>query len=137
VDPQQAAIASLDFLSADRIATIIMDVHNSVLTINNTLQTGGKTPDGDTADNSVPGGSPATVTYNWPKYPACLNYCAQNGVGQYDTNYIDLVGDVTSLAGLSPLVKTYQLHDNTASGQSLWMRPTPLGAPIGSDRRQA
>ena len=135
VDPQQAAIASLDFLSADRIATIIMDVHNSVLTINNTLQTAGKTPDGDTADNSVPGGSPATVTYNWPKYPACLNYCAQNGVGQYDTNYIDLVGDVTSLAGLGPLVRTYQLHDNTVSGQSLWMRPTPLGAPIGSDRR--
>jgi uncharacterized protein (DUF362 family) len=137
VDPQQAAIASLDFLSADRIATIIMDVHNSVLTINNTLQTGGKTPDGDTADNSVPGGSPATVTYNWPKYPACLNYCAQSGVGQYDTNYIDLVGDVTSLAGLGPLVRTYQLHDNTVSGQSLWMRPTPLSAPIGSDRRLA
>jgi hypothetical protein len=77
------------------------------------------------------------VTYNWPKYPACLNYCAQNGVGQYDTSYIDLVGDVTSLPGLSPLVRTYQLHDNTVSGQSLWMRPTPLNAPIGTDRRLA
>jgi len=149
VDPQQAAIASLDFLSADRIATILMDVHNSILSINTTLKAAGYTPDGDTADNSIPGGSPATVTYNWPKYPACLNYCAQNGVGQYDSNLIDLAGDVTgpastgsisagSLAinsGLAPLVKTYYLHDNTVSGQSLWIRPTPLSAPIGTDRR--
>jgi uncharacterized protein (DUF362 family) len=137
VDPQQAAIASLDFLSADRIATVLMDVHNSILSINTTLQGAGKTPDGDIADNSVPGGASATVTYNWPKYPACLNYCAQNGVGQYDTNYMDLVGDVTSLAGLNSLVRTYQLHDNTISGQSLWMRPTPFSAPVGSDRRPA
>jgi uncharacterized protein (DUF362 family) len=149
VTPQQAAIASLDFLSADRIGTILMDVHNSVLSINTTLKGTGKTPDGDTADNSVPGGSAASVTYNWPKYPACLNYCAQNGVGQYDSNLIDLVGDVTGAAstgsissgslainsGLTPLVKTYQLHDNTVSGQSLWMRPTPLSAPVGTDRR--
>jgi hypothetical protein len=126
-----------------------MDVHNSVLSINTTLKGTGKTPDGDTADNSVPGGSAASVTYNWPKYPACLNYCAQNGVGQYDSNLIDLVGDVTGAAstgsissgslainsGLTPLVKTYQLHDNTVSGQSLWMRPTPLSAPVGTDRR--
>jgi uncharacterized protein (DUF362 family) len=137
VDPQQAAIASLDFLSADRIATVLMDVHNSLVSINNALIASGKSPDGDMADNSVPGGTPATVTYNWPKYPACLNYCAQNGVGQYDTSLIDLVGDVTSLAGLSPLVRTYLLHTNTVSGQSLWMRPTPLSAPIGTDRRLA
>ncbi len=144
VDPQQAAIASLDFLSADRIASALMDVHNSVLAISSKISA-----DGDTADNSVPGVTPATVTYNWPKYPACLNYCAQNGVGQYDSNYIDLVGDVTGAAssgsissgglainsGLTPLVRTYYLHDNTVSGQSLWMRPTPLSAPIGTDRR--
>jgi len=144
VDPQQAAIASLDFLSADRIASALMDVHNSVLAISAKISA-----DGDTADNSVPGGSAATVTYNWPKYPACLNYCAQNGVGQYDSNYIDLVGDVTGAAGtgsinsgslainsgLTPLVRTYYLHDNTVSGQSLWMRPTPLSGPIGTDRR--
>ena len=126
VDPQQAAVASLDFLSADRIASMLMDLHNSILAIS---------ADGDTADDSIPGVSPATVTYNWPKYPACLNYCAQNGVGQYDTSYIDLLGDVTSLAGLGPLVRTYQLND-TAS-QTLWMRPTPLSAPIGTDRRLA
>jgi uncharacterized protein (DUF362 family) len=130
VDPQQAAIASLDFLSADRIATELMDVHNSILSISGTLNA-----DGDTADNSIPGVSPATVTYSWPKYPACLNYCAQSGVGQYDTAYIDLAGDVTSLAGLSPLKRTYNLHRNTVLGQSLWMRPTPLTAPIGTDRR--
>ena len=149
VDPQQAAIASLDFLSADRIGTMLMDVHNSVLSINTTLKAAGKTPDGDTADNSVPGVSAATVTYNWPKYPACLNYCAQKGIGQYDSSLIDLVGDVTGAAStgsissgslainsaLTSLVKTYQLHDNTVSGQSLWMRPTPLSAPIGTDRR--
>ena len=132
VDPQQTAIASLDFLSADRVGTILMDVHNSVMTISNNI-----TADGDTADNSVPGGTPSTVTYNWPKYPACLNYCAQTGVGQYDTNYIDLVGDVTSLVGLSPLVRTYALHSKTVVGQSLWMRPTPRIAPIGTDRRPA
>jgi hypothetical protein len=150
VDPQQAAIASLDFLSADRVATILMDVHNSIVNfINPQLLSAGYTPDGDIADNSVPGGSAATVTYNWPKYPACLNYCGQSGVGQYDSNLIDLVGDVTgpastgsisggSLAinsGLTPLVRTYYLHDNTVSGQSLWIRPTPMIAPIGTDRR--
>jgi uncharacterized protein (DUF362 family) len=96
VTPQKAAIASLDFLSADRIATILMGVHSSILSINTTLTT----PDGDVADNSVLGnpGTPATETYNWPKYPACLNYCAQSGVGQYDSNLIDLVGDVTGAA---------------------------------------
>jgi uncharacterized protein (DUF362 family) len=128
VDPQQAAIASLDFLSADRIATVLMNVHNSVAGISNA--------DGDIADNMYATYTPYTYrTYNWPKYPACLNYCAQYGVGQYDTSYIDLLGDITSLAGLSPLVRTYQLHDNTVSGQSLWMRPTPRIAPIGTDRR--
>jgi hypothetical protein len=91
--------------------------------------------DGNTADNSVPGGSPATITYNWPKYPAYLNYCAQFGLGQYDTDYIDLVGDVTSLASLSPLVRTYVLHTDTRNGHMLWMRPTPLGTPLGTDRR--
>jgi uncharacterized protein (DUF362 family) len=151
VTPQQAAIASLDFLSADRIATILMDVHNSILNINTTLRASGYTPDGDVADNSVPGGSAATITYNWPKYPACLNYCGQNGLGQYDSNLIDLVGDVTGPAstgnisntagtlvinsGLTPLVTTYTLHPNTVSGQSLWMRPTPFSTPIGTDRR--
>jgi uncharacterized protein (DUF362 family) len=127
-DPQQTAIASLDFLSADRIATVLMDVHNSVVNISNTLSA-----DGDVADNKY---SPYTyTTYNWPKYPACLNYCAQSGLGQYDTSFIDLVGDVTSLANLTPLVKTFILHDNTVLGYSLWMRPSPRVAPIGIDRR--
>lgn len=154
VDPQQAAIASLDFLSADRIATMLMDVHNSIVNfINPKLVGAGKTPDGDIADNSALGnpGTPATQTFNWPKYPACLNYCGQMGVGQYDSNLIDLVGDVTGPAsagsiaggnlvissGLAPLVRTYYLHDNTVSGQSLWIRPTPMTAPIGADRRLA
>jgi uncharacterized protein (DUF362 family) len=137
VDPQRAAIASLDFLSADRVATLLMDLQTSVLSISASLSA-----DGDTADNSVPGVSAATVTYNWPKYPACLNYCAQNGVGQYDASYIDLVGDLSGVANGSAiansgLVRTYQLHDNTVSGQSLWMRPTPLSTPIGTDRRLA
>ena len=150
VDPQQAAIASLDFLSADRVATILMDVHNSIVNFVNPKLS---TPDGNIADNSVLGnpGTPATQTYNWPKYPACLNYCGQMGVGQYDSNLIDLVGDLTGAAstgsissgtlainsGLTPLVKTYYLHDNTVSGQSLWIRPTPMIAPIGTDRRPA
>jgi hypothetical protein len=132
---------------------MLMDVHNSILSINATLQGAGKTPDGDIADNSVPGGAPATETYNWPKYPACLNYCAQNGVGQYNSNLIDLVGDVTGPAstgsvsntvgtlvinsGLTSLVTSYTLHSGTIAGQSLWMRPTPLSPPAGTDRRPA
>ena len=158
VNPQRTAIASLDFLSADRVGTMLMDVHNSILTVNTTLRNAGKSPDGDIADNSLPPGGPpngraATETYNWPKYPTCLNYCAQNGVGQYNSNLIDLVGDVTGPAstgsvsntagtlvinsGLTPLVTSYALHSKTVLGQSLWMRPIPLSAPIGTDRRLA
>jgi uncharacterized protein (DUF362 family) len=127
VDPQRTAVVSLDFLSADRIAVQLMDLNTGILAASPT--------DGNTADNSVPGGSPATITYHWPKYPAYLNYCAQFGLGQYNTDYINLVGDVTSLAGLSPLMRTYVLHTDTRNGHMLWMRPTPLGAPLGTDRR--
>ena len=119
VDPQQAAIASLDFLSADRIGVELMNFDQSILNLN---------MDGN--DSGFSG---------WKKYPAYLNYCAQCGVGQYDTSYMDLLGDVTSLSdtNFTKLKSTYAISTATVNGTALWMRPTPLTSPdsIGPDRR--
>ena len=146
MDPQQAAIASLDFLSADRIATLLMDTHTGIMNINTNLSY----DEYDSADNNFTNfGQPGWILkpYNWSKYPACLNYCGQHGVGQFDSNLIDLVGDLAGPAssgtwpaltlntGLSPLVRTYILGQNTLTGQSLWMRPTAVMGPMGTDRR--
>jgi uncharacterized protein (DUF362 family) len=119
VEPQQAAIASLDFLSADRIG---VELANAASGIQDIVLAG--YCDGNNSGYD-----------GWKKYPAYLNYCAQKSVGQYDTSYIDLVGDVTNLAGLSPLVKKYNLSTASTTGASLWLSAAPACDPIGTDRR--
>jgi uncharacterized protein (DUF362 family) len=119
VDPQQTAVASLDFLSVDRIAVELANVASSMTD----LIAAGKCE------------SNSSGYTGWNKYPAYLNYCAQKGVGQYDTSYMDFVGDVTSLSGLSSLVRKYTLSSASTTGAALWVSPTPSCGPIGDDRR--
>ena len=124
VDPQKAAIASLDFLSADRVGVELM---NCAVGIQACIDAG--KCEGN--DSGFAG---------WNKYPAYLNYCAQQGVGQYDLSKINFLGDVTGtgLAALpanSPLRTTYGLSSNTTNGSVLNINASPASSPMLPDRR--
>jgi uncharacterized protein (DUF362 family) len=60
--PQKLAVASLDWLAADRVALALMGSNNYRLL------------------NAMP-------------YPACLNYCWQAGLGEWDINKIEVIGE--------------------------------------------
>jgi len=72
--PQQLAVASLDWLAADRMALTLMGT-NVYAVLN-------QTPDG----------------HNMP-FPACLNYLWQAGLGEWDDRRIQVIGDLGSLTG--------------------------------------
>jgi uncharacterized protein (DUF362 family) len=98
------AIASLDWLAADRLGVELMNI-NAAIT-QNTAASGG----GGAGSNTTPYG---TETNGWPKYPAYLNYCGQDGtLGQYDLNMIDILGgqisDYQQTFGLNSSIN-YQL----------------------------
>jgi uncharacterized protein (DUF362 family) len=67
-NPQQLAVASLDWLAADRVALELMGSNNYVV-LNHTQ-------DG----------------YNMP-FPACLNYLWQVGLGEWDLRKIQVIGE--------------------------------------------
>jgi uncharacterized protein (DUF362 family) len=60
--PQKLAVASLDWLAADRVALELMGSNNYILL------------------NTMP-------------YPACLNYCWQAGLGEWDISKIQVIGE--------------------------------------------
>jgi len=123
---QQAAIAGLDWLAVDRVAVEIMNIAAGV---------------------AANGGDPAAYTdstkqyqWNWPMYPAALNYCGQykkqigtdaggnpvySYLGQYDLNMIDVLGPAPSTlqaalanqhaAGGNAGLTYYQLHTSILS----------------------
>jgi Domain of unknown function (DUF362) len=62
VSPQKVAVASLDWLAADRVALELMGPSNFFLL------------------NTMP-------------YPACLNYCWQGGMGEWDLSRIQVLGE--------------------------------------------
>jgi len=100
--PQQLAVASLDWLAADRIGLTLMGSNVNV-TLNHTQ-------DG----------------YPMP-YPAVLNYCWQAGAGEWDDRKIQVIGDLGEMRGNSLVgsasVYNYRPNDNQSS--QLNMRTTP------------
>lgn len=91
--PQQLAVASLDWLAADRVGLELMG-SNVFVQLN-------ETQDG----------------YPMP-YPACLNYCWQAGLGEWDLRKIEVIGE--PIAGN---VYNYLPNDNQAL--QLGMRTYP------------
>jgi len=90
--PQQLALASLDFLAADRVALALMGSNVNV-------------PLGNT-------GQP---------FPACLNYLWQAGLGEWDLNNIEVLGQ--PIAGN---VYNYTAHSyQTAGYETVNIRSTP------------
>jgi len=85
--PQKLALASLDWLAADRVALELMGSNNYRLL------------------NTMP-------------YPACLNYCWQAGLGEWDLSKIQVVGE--SIAG-----NVYNYVAHSALSLQLGLRQTP------------
>ena len=100
--PQQLAVASLDWLAADRVGLTLMGAN-----VNVTL-------------NHAPDGYPMP-------YPAVLNYCWQAGLGEWDDRKIQVIGDLGMMRGNSLVgnasVYNYQSNDNQSS--QLGMRISP------------
>jgi len=86
--PQKIAVASLDWLAADRVALELMGANNFFLL------------------NSQP-------------YPACLNYCWQAGLGEWDITKIQVLGET-----IAANVFNY-VANSTVSSQQLGLRQTP------------
>jgi uncharacterized protein (DUF362 family) len=103
VTPQKLAVASLDWLAADRIALTLMGA-NVYAVLNHRKDDG----------------------YAMP-YPAVLNYCWQAGLGEWDDRKIRIIGDLGEMAGSSlagnASVYNYQSSDN--QGSQLGIRVTP------------
>lgn len=53
-------------------------------------------------------------------YPACLSYCAQSGLGEWNLNNIEILGE--PIAGN---VVAFEPHDGVQNGTQLGMRETP------------
>jgi uncharacterized protein (DUF362 family) len=92
--PQKLAVASLDWLAADRVGLALMGT-NVFVPLN-------QTPDG----HPMP-------------YPACLNYLGQAGLGEWDDRKIQVMGDLgpmtcAQLAG-NENVYNYVANDNQSS----------------------
>jgi uncharacterized protein (DUF362 family) len=86
--PQKIAVASLDWLAADRVGLALMGANNYRLL------------------NTMP-------------YPACLNYCWQSGLGEWDLNKIQVIGET-----IADNVFNYVPHSTLDSSQ-LGLRQTP------------
>ena len=84
---QKVAVASLDWLAADRVALELMGPNNHRLL------------------NTMP-------------YPACLNYCWQAGLGEWDLTKIQVLGEP-----IAPNVFNYVAH--SAISSQMGMRSTP------------
>ena len=101
--PQQLAVASLDWLAADRIGLTLMGANVNV-TLNHRADDG----------------------YAMP-YPAVLNYCWQAGLGEWDDRKIHVIGDIGDMAGNALVgnanVYNYQSSDN--QGSQIGMRVKP------------
>jgi len=87
VPGQKVAVASLDWLAADRVALELMGPNNYRLL------------------NTMP-------------YPACLNYCWQAGLGEWDLAKIEVLGEP-----VAPNIYSYAPHPALASQMGL--RQTP------------
>ncbi len=87
VPGQKVAIASLDWLAADRVALELMGPNNYRLL------------------NNMP-------------YPACLNYCWQAGLGEWDLAKIEVLGEP-----VAPNIYNYAPHPALAS--QIGLRQTP------------
>jgi uncharacterized protein (DUF362 family) len=93
---QQLAVASLDWLAADRVALELMG-SNVFVKLN------------QTADG-----------YDMP-FPACLNYLGQQGFGEWDLRKIQIVGEP-----IAANVYNYAAHDyQTAGYETLNIRTVP------------
>ena len=87
VPAQKVALASLDWLAADRVALELMGPNNYRML------------------NTMP-------------YPACLNYCWQAGLGEWDLAKIEVLGEP-----IAPNIYNYATHPALAS--QLGLRQTP------------
>jgi len=101
--PQQLAVASLDWLAADRAALNLMGSNVNV-TLNHRLDDG----------------------YAMP-YPAVLNYCWQAGLGEWDDRKIQVIGDIGEMTGNALVgnanVYNYQSSDNQSSQLGMRVKP--------------
>ena len=109
--PQQLAVVSQDWLAADRVGLALMGTNNYVPL------------------NKAPDGHPMP-------YPACLNYCWQAGLGEWDDRKIQVVGDfgVTTGDQISANPSTYSVYNYAPSpsqSSQLGMRITPRETPTG------
>jgi uncharacterized protein (DUF362 family) len=107
--PQKLALASLDWLAADRMALTLMGT-NVYAVLNHRKEDG----------------------YAMP-YPAVLNYCWQAGLGEWDDRKIRVIGDLGEMSGNSLLgdanVYNYQASDNQSA--QMGMRTKPRDFPPG------
>jgi uncharacterized protein (DUF362 family) len=107
--PQQLALASFDWLAADRMALTLMGT-NVYKVLNHRADDG----------------------YAMP-YPAVLNYCWQAGRGEWDDRRIQVIGDIGEMSG-NALAGNAIVYNYTASptqSSQLGMRLTPREAPPG------
>jgi len=95
-DPQQVAVVSQDWLAADRIGLALMGT-NVYRVLNHT------------ADG-----------HEMPQ-PACLNYCWQVGLGEWDDRKIQIIGDLGTMTGEAlkgnSIVRNYIANDNQETYQ--------------------
>jgi uncharacterized protein (DUF362 family) len=100
--PQQLALASMDWLAADRIGLTLMGMN--VYKVLNHTSDGHEMP-----------------------YPACLNYCWQAGLGEWDDRKIQVIGDLGNMTGEalknSPSVYNYQANDNQNDQLGMRLKP--------------
>jgi uncharacterized protein (DUF362 family) len=109
--PQQLAVASLDWLAADRIALTLMGT-NVYQVLNHRADDG----------------------YAMP-FPACLNYLWQVGLGEWDDRNIHVTGDIGDMAGNSLVgnanVYNYMANDyQTAGYETASISKTPREGTI-------
>ena len=53
-------------------------------------------------------------------YPACLSYCAQSGLGEWDLSKIEIIGEP-----IEGNVVAFEPHSGVKDGSQLGMRETP------------
>lgn len=101
--PQKLAVASLDWLAADRMALTLMGT-NVYSVLNHRMDDG----------------------YAMP-YPAVLNYCWQAGLGEWDDRKIRVIGDLGEMAGSALVgnanVYNYQASDNQSAQMGMRVKP--------------
>jgi len=106
---QQTAVVSLDWLAAERVAVELMDVNAGIVSRGYSNYSG-------------------SADWNWPRYPAYLSYCAQNGLGQYDLSRIEVLGETIAARKMTYALGTAFAYDPTSIATQVNLNLSPRTA---------